>query len=293
MSEFELIERIVDLLGDAGTGTGVRLGAGDDAALLEVPAGFELAVTTDTLVADRHFPAAAPAGSVALRAFGVNLSDLAAMGAEARHCVVSLTLPEADLPWVEAFAQGLAGAARRYGVAVVGGNLARGPLAITITAFGVVPHGAALLRSGARPGDTVFVSGEIGAGHAARLADAAAFYEVEPRLALGIALRGLASAAIDVSDGLLADLGHLCEASGVHGELALEAVPIAAGVSPATALTAGDDYELLFTASEIPRGAPVPINAIGRIMAGGGVAVLHKGEPWTPPGCVRGYRHFP
>ena len=292
MSEFDLIERIIALLGDAGTGAGVRLGAGDDAALLAVPDGAELVVTTDTLVADRHFPAAARGDLVARRALGVNLSDLAAMGAEARHCVVALTLPAVDLPWVEAFAHGLAAAARRHGVAVVGGNLARGPLSITITAFGTVPCGAALLRSGAQIGDTVFVSGEIGAGHAARLAGSAAFYEVEPRLALGIALRGVASAAIDVSDGLLADLGHLCSASAVRGEVALEAVPVAAGLEPATALTAGDDYELLFTAKRAP-ASPVPVSAIGRIVEGAGVAVLHDGEPWLPAAGAGGYRHFP
>ena len=292
MSEFELIDRIIAILGDAGTGAGVHLGTGDDAALLTVPDGCELVVTTDTLVADRHFPAAAKGDWVARRALGVNLSDLAAMGAEARHCVVALTLPAVDEAWVEAFARDLAAAAQRHGVAVVGGNLARGPLAITITALGVVPHGAALLRSGARVGDTVFVSGQIGANHAARLADSAAFYEVEPRLALGIALRGVASAAIDVSDGLLADLGHLCSASGVRGEVALEAVPVAAGVEPATALTAGDDYELLFTAARAP-ASTTPVTAIGRIVEGAGVAVLNEGEPWSPAHGAGGYRHFP
>ena len=292
MSEFDLIERIIAILGDAGTGPGVRLGAGDDAALLAVPDGFELAVTTDTLVAGRHFPAEAPGHLVAQRALGVNLSDLAAMGAQAQHCVVSLTLPAPEVAWVEAFAGGMATAARRHRVAVVGGNLARGPLSITIAVFGIAPCGKALLRSGAVPGDTVFVSGRIGAGYAARLADAPAFYEVVPRLALGVALRGVASAAIDVSDGLLADLGHLCAASGVRGEVALEAVPIAAGVEPAAALTAGDDYELLFTAAEAPPAAAEPVTAIGRIVAGAGVAVLNHGKPWSPPDCAGGYRHF-
>ena len=291
MSEFELIDRIVAILDDAGTGAGVRLGAGDDAALLTVPQGLELAVTTDTLVAGRHFPADAPAGLVGRRALGVNLSDLAAMGAEARHCLVSLTLPEADVAWVEAFADGLAATARRLGVAIVGGNLARGPLSITIAAFGTTPCGAALLRSGAQPGDTVFVSGRIGGGYAARQRDAPAFYEVEPRLALGIALRGVASAAIDVSDGLLADLRHLCQASGTRGEVVLEAVPVAVGVAPEVALTAGDDYELLFTAAQTP-ATTEPVTAIGRISAGTGVTVLRAGAPWSPPNRAGGHRHF-
>ena len=290
MTEFELIERIVAKLGTAATGEDVLLGPGDDAALVSVPEGFDLAVTTDTLVAGRHFPVDAPGHLVGERALGVNLSDLAAMGADARHCVVSLTLPEARLAWVEGLACGMAGAARRHGVAIVGGNLSRGGLAITVAAHGIVPRGKALLRSGARPGDAIFVSGEIGAGHRALVRRERRFYAVQPRLALGIALRGTATSAIDVSDGLLADLAHVCAASGVGAEVVLERVPVADGVDAMAALTAGDDYELLFTARRAPE-ASERVTRIGRITSGSQVTLLHGGRPIPLP-ASRGYRHF-
>ena len=290
MTEFELIERIVATLGAAATGADVVLGPGDDAALVSVPAGFDLAITTDTLVAGRHFPADARGHLVGQRALGVNLSDLAAMGAEARHCVVSLTLPEASPAWVEGLACGMAETARCHGVAIVGGNLSRGPLAITVAAHGLVPCGKALLRSGARVGDAIFVSGEIGAGHRALLRNEGRFYAVRPRLALGMALRGVATAAIDVSDGLLADLAHVCAASGVGAEVALERVPMAEGVDPMVALTAGDDYELLFTGRRAPP-AGEPVTAIGRITSGAEITLLHHGRPMPLP-ASRGHRHF-
>ncbi len=292
MDEFELIGRIVAILGGSAGGDGVVLGPGDDAALVAVPPGFDLAVTTDTLVAGRHFPDGAAGDLVGERALGVNLSDLAAMGAKAKYCVVSLTAPEADIVWVEAFARGLAAAARPHGVAIVGGNLARGPLSVSVAAHGLVPHGQALLRSGARAGDTLFVSGPVGVGHAARLAGDARFYRVEPRLALGMSLRGVASAAIDVSDGLLADLGHLCAASGVAAEVDLESIPVGSGVEPLTALSCGDDYELLFTADDIS-AIRTRVHAIGRIVSGAGVRVLERGHPLTlDADDSTGYRHF-
>ncbi len=292
MNEFALIDRIVAILGDHSRGEGVLLGPGDDAALVRVPSGHDLAVTTDTLVAGRHFPPDAPGDLVGHRALGVNLSDLAAMGAEARYCVVALTIPESDTAWIEAFACGLADAAGRHDVAIVGGNLSRGPLSIAVAAHGIVPCGKALLRSGACPGDGVFVSGPLGAGHAARLSGNPGFYRVEARLGLGVALRDAASAAIDISDGLLADLGHVCAASGVAAEINLASLPLADGVDAHTALSCGDDYELLFTAKDVS-ALEVPVYAIGKIVPGTGVTVLEGGQALprdTSP--TSGFRHF-
>lgn len=290
MNEFEIIDRIRQILGRAAGGDRVLVGPGDDAAIVSVPPGFELAVTTDTLVAGRHFPADAPGDLVGCRAMGVNLSDLAAMGADPSYCVVSLTVPRADIPWIEAFARGITEYARRYGASIVGGNMARGPLAISVTAHGFVPSGERLLRSGARAGDMIFVSGALGAGHSALLANDPRFYRIEPRIQLGQALRGMASAAIDISDGLLADLEHICRASGVGARLTLEAVPLADGVEPETALTCGDDYELLFTGRSHPEVVE-PVTAIGKIIKGEDVTVVDRGNVRSIDEA-HGYRHF-
>lgn len=290
MNEFEIIDRITQILGRAARAQSVLVGPGDDAAVVSVPPGFELAVTTDTLVSGRHFPADAPGDLVGCRAMGVNLSDLAAMGARPSYCVVSLTIPEADIPWIEAYARGIAEYANRYGASVVGGNIAQGPLAVSVTAHGLLPAGERLLRSGAQTGDTVFVSGTVGAGHAALSANDPSFYRVEPRIGLGQALRGKASAAIDISDGLLADLGHVCRASGVGARLKLQTMPVAEGVEPETALTCGDDYELLFTARERP-DVDKPITAIGEIVQGDRVVVL-DGDSVLSMDKPKGYQHF-
>lgn len=290
MNEFEIIDRITQILGDAAGGDGVLVGPGDDAAVVSVPPGFELAVTTDTLVAGRHFPSDAPGDLVGCRAMGVNLSDLAAMGADPSFCVVSLTVPRADVLWIEAYARGIAEYASRYGASIVGGNIARGPLAVSVTAHGLVPAGERLLRSGARAGDTIFVSGTLGAGHAALLANDPRFYRIEPRIHLGQALRGKASAAIDVSDGLLADLAHVCRASGVGARLTLETIPLADGVEPETALTCGDDYELLFTGTDCSN-VDEPVTAIGEVVKGAGVTVVDRGNVRSID-RAQGYRHF-
>lgn len=290
MNEFEIIDRIRQILGRAASGDRVLVGPGDDAAIVTVPPGFELAVTTDTLVAGRHFPADAPGDLVGSRAMGVNLSDLAAMGADPSYCVVSLTVPSGDVPWIEAFARGITEYANRYGTSIVGGNMARGPLTISVTAHGFVPAGQGLLRSGARAGDSIFVSGTLGAGHAALLADDPRFYRIEPRIQLGQALRGKASATIDVSDGLLADLEHICRASGVGARLTLETLPLADGIEPETALTCGDDYQLLFTGTSHP-DVDEPVTAIGEIVEGEGVTVVDRGNVRSIDE-VMGYRHF-
>ncbi|MES2919500.1 MAG: thiamine-phosphate kinase [Pseudomonadota bacterium] len=312
--EFDLIRTYFQRpLADAG----VRLGIGDDAALLALPPGEELAVTTDTLVAGHHFPDTAAPFDIGWKALAVNLSDLAAMGARARWVTLALTLPASDEAFLGEFARGFFALAEREGVALVGGDTTRGPLSITVTAMGTVPAGQALRRAGARAGDEVYVSGTVGdAGLGLRLElgqwpealDVAAqalalarLHRPEPRLALGLALRGLATAGLDVSDGLAQDLGHLLAASGVGAELELSALPRSpalAGIDTAfadiLALTSGDDYELLFTAPAAARAAiaalPLPCARIGIITAAAGLRFRRDGAAIDMP--VAGFTHF-
>jgi len=247
----------------------VPLGIGDDCALLRVPPGQALAVTLDMLTAGVHFfPDADPEG-VGHKSLAVNLSDLAAMGAEPAWATLTLALPEADEVWLEGFCQGFFALAERFGVQLVGGDTTRGPLTITIQAHGFVPEQLALRRDGARPGDIIGVTGAVGD---AGLALAAAYGRVaippvhqpylqdrlerpEPRIRQGLELRGLASAAIDISDGLAQDLGHILERSGAGACLSVDRLPCSAALAACldreaavtAALTGGDDYELLFT----------------------------------------------
>ena len=266
--EFELIERFFTRRGAARAD--VVLGVGDDAALVTPAAGAERVLALDTLVEGAHFPAGMDARFVGHRALAVNLSDLAAMGAEPAWALLGLTLPSVDEHWLAGFSAGLDALARRFQVALVGGDTTRGPLTVTIALAGNVPTGQALLRSGARPGDDLWVSGTPGdaaAGLAvlqgrlpaqgrARDALLHRFQLPEPRVALGMALRGIASACIDISDGLAGDLAKLCAASGVGADVESRELPLSAGLCSAAgpearlrfALGGGDDYELLFTA---------------------------------------------
>jgi thiamine-monophosphate kinase len=314
VNEFELIDV---LLGEMPSlPETVVIGPGrDDAAALRVEPGTEWVLTTDTLVAGRHFPEDCPPALLARRALAVNLSDLAAMGAAPGAYLVALTAPALDAPWLRAFAAGLKAAQGESGACLVGGNLARGPLAVTVTATGTVPVGQALRRDGARTGHGVWVSGRVGAAATALAAlrqapetlaglagadapDAlAAYLTPTPRVALGQALRDAASACIDVSDGLLADLGHLCAASGVGARIALERVPTVG--DPRSAVAAGDDYELLFTlppAAEdrvdaLAAAGDAPLTRIGRIVEEPGVVLLDsEGEPL--PASGGGWDHF-
>jgi len=298
VGEFDLIALIRERCGS--TREDVRLGIGDDAALLTVPVGQLLAVSTDTLVAGVHFPSQTSAYDVGWKALAVNLSDLAAMGATPAWATLALTLPQADASWVTDFADGFAALAREYKLALVGGDTTQGPLSITVTVHGFVPEGAALLRSGARVGDAVYVTGTLGdAAAGLRLADqpsfaqAAALALVErlnrptPRIAQGLALRGLANACIDVSDGLLADLGHVCAASSVGAEIDVDHLPASAALLAASdaqtrrafQLGGGDDYELCFTAPDAVASALLgdlarsgcAATRIGRIVAEHGV----------------------
>jgi thiamine-monophosphate kinase len=295
----------------------VVLGIGDDAAVLEVPEGRQLVACTDTLVAGVHFLPATMPEDIGWKALAVNLSDLAAMGAEPAWVLLALTLPEPDMQFVERFAEGFAELARDCKVALVGGDTTQGPLSVTVTALGSVPAGVALTRGGARADDAVFVTGTLGdaAGALQRLRDRkdvpaallARLQRPQPRIAAGLTLRRLASACIDVSDGLLADLGHVCAASGVGAELDADALPLSsllsatfdAGVCRELALSGGDDYELCFTVAdarvtEVKDGVArtgCEVTRIGRIVTGSGVrAIDARGRDVTP--TLAGWEHF-
>ncbi|MCJ0825674.1 thiamine-phosphate kinase [Luteimonas sp. 50] len=314
MPEFELIARIQ---ARAATRDDVVLGIGDDAALLRVPPGHWLAVATDTLNADVHFPAGTAAADIGWKALAVNLSDLAAMGARPAWATLSLSLPHADGDWLEGFLDGFLALAERHGVALVGGDTTRGPLSICATVHGLVAVDQALRRDGARAGDDIWVSGTLGdaaaalaqwrAGGAAEPALRARLDRPTPRIELGLALPGIAHAAIDLSDGLLADLGHVCVASRVGAEIELQALPASPALAARFDASAraglqacgGDDYELCFTApasrrdaiASLARAQPQALARIGRVVDGDGVRALHPdGSQWLP--ARAGYAHF-
>jgi thiamine-monophosphate kinase len=269
LSEFALIDRYFRNCGMRRAD--VRLGVGDDAALLDSPPGCDLVAAIDTLVDGVHFPHGSPPASVGHRVLAVNLSDLAAMGARPAWALLALTLPSIDEAWLAEFAAGFSGLARAHDVALVGGDTTSGPLSATVQILGHVPRSQGLLRSGGRPGDLVFVSGTPGdaaaglaveQGRLAASTDSAAylrkrFLYPSPRLALGKCLRGYASACIDISDGLLGDVGKLAAASGCGVELFYRDLPVSEALVEAVgeeharelALTGGDDYELCFTVS--------------------------------------------
>jgi len=293
-SEFSLIERI---RARAGARADVLLGIGDDAALLRVPEGQELVLSTDTLVAGVHFPEETAPADIGWKALAVNLSDLAAMAATPAWVSLALTLPEAEADWLDAFLDGFCELADEHGVAIVGGDTTRGPLSITLSVHGFAPAGQALRRAGARVNDDVWVTGTLGdAAGALRqwqgggLQSAKLRYRLDrptPRVAAGLSLRGLASAAIDLSDGLAADLGHVLRASGAGAELELGRLPtsrtLAEHFSDDEArwrlqLTGGDDYELCFTA------APADAFAIEQAMAACDLNATVVGRITAEPG---------
>ncbi|OGA20926.1 MAG: thiamine-phosphate kinase [Betaproteobacteria bacterium RIFCSPLOWO2_02_FULL_67_26] len=270
LSEFEIIRRYF-----TRRAHGAVLGVGDDAAIVRARRGWELVVTTDMLVAGRHFRADADPEKLGHKALAVNLSDLAAMGATPRWATLALALPRADARWLAAFSRGFMRLARRHGVDLIGGDTTRGPLNITVQAMGEVPAGAALRRDGARVGDDIWVSGALGDAALALSARRLSLTRGEraragerldvptPRIALGEGLRGVARSAIDVSDGLIADLGHICERSRVASVVDLNRIPASAVVkrhlqraaARQALLAGGDDYELVFTAGRARRAA--------------------------------------
>ena len=315
--EFSLIDELLKPLARSFPGA---LGLTDDAALVDVPAGQSLVIAKDAIVAGVHFFADDPADTVAQKLLRVNLSDLAAMGAAPLAYLSVIARPhDLDDTWLEGFAQGLGRDQARFGLSLIGGDIVStpGPLMLSCTILGLVEQGRALRRSTARPGDRIWVSGTLGdaalglrviKGLAAT--EDEAFYLIEryrrpePRLALGQNLIGLASAALDVSDGLLADLGHILEESKVSGRIEADRLPISAVAHGLpgwleAALGGGDDYELLFTAPESATAAiealalelELRLTAIGRIDIGSGLEVIDAtGAPLTVQGL--GWRHF-
>jgi thiamine-monophosphate kinase len=280
-SEFDIIRKYF-----TRPAPSAALGVGDDCALLAPQAGVMLAISTDMLLAGRHFFPGTDPGKLGHKALAVNLSDLAAMGADPRWALLAIALPDADEEWIAAFAEGFFALAERFRVELIGGDTTKGPLAISITVIGEVPPGLALRRDGALAGDDVWLSGTTGEA-ALALAHLKGRVELEgelrevclerlhapePQVELGRRLRGLARSAIDISDGLLADLGHILEASGVGAELAWESLPRARAIADCAdatlatecLLSGGDDYELLFTA---PPSKRAEIEAVGRDLA--------------------------
>ena len=297
----------------------VVLGIGDDAALLSVPADCELVAAVDTLVAGRHFPEGSAARSIGHRALAVNLSDLAAMGATPRWATLALTLPGVQTRWLEDFATGFRELAEAHDVALVGGDTTAGPLTLSVQILGTVARGTALRRTGARLGDVLMVTGTLGdagGGLACVLAGEAGadpaqhlvrrFEYPTPRVDFGSAARGIATAAMDLSDGLTGDLPKLAAASGVGARVHVERLPLSAALrnfaSPRQAhdwaLAAGDDYELLLSVprerlaelAALAAGMSVQLTAIGEIRPGNAVEYLLDGHEFAAP--PPGYDHF-
>lgn len=319
MNEFALIDAYFKRLSD-NTGAlphsenvfrpQADLGIGDDCALVSVPAGMQLAVSADTLVCGVHFPESTSPFDIGYKALAVNLSDLAAMGATPAWFTLCVTLQDQSEQWVEAFCDGMASLTRIHPILLIGGDTTRGPLSVSVQVMGLIPVGEALTRAGAQDGDDIYVSGCIGeaALGLARVLKASEnqsssqydpmldrLNRPTPRVALGLALRSVAHACIDVSDGLLADLNHILHSSGVGARLDLDAIPVADGASTMQSITAGDDYELCFTApahrrdtvNELARALSLPITRIGVVTAQPGM-VDQNNHPLTPTG----YTHF-
>jgi thiamine-monophosphate kinase len=321
LGEFELIRRFFVRSDSAARNPDVLLGIGDDAALLDFPKGADLVVSVDTIVAGRHFLEGADARSIGHRALAVNLSDMAAMGAAPAWATLALTMPRADCDWLERFAAGFLDLADAHSVALVGGDTTRGPLTVSVQILGSVPHGSALRRGGGAAGNILAVSGTLGdaaAGLALRQAASTSkptpaaealiqrFDYPAPRVQLGLAARGIATAAMDLSDGLIGDLPKLAHASGVAAHVRIEALPLSSALRNSVSLSqardwalgGGDDYELLFAlpASRFTelRGAADQLNLtltpIGELHAGAGVTWSLNGEDFAPR--VSGYEHF-
>lgn len=330
VGEFDLIERWLRRPQDARRGR-VVLGGGDDCALLQAQAGEQWAVSTDTLVEGRHFLSTVDPAALGHKALAVNLSDLAACGAQPQACTLNLTLPRVDEAWLEGFTHGFFALADEHGIVLAGGDTTAGPLNIAVTVMGTVAPGQALLRGTARAGDTLWVSHPVAGGLGdARLALEAFRGRVElnqaqwaacrarmerpdPRVALGMALRGLATAAVDLSDGLLGDLAHVLKASGLGAQLWWRDLPRSAALTAqpqslqeTCLLAGGDDYELLFTAPACAQQAleqaadrsGVAVSCIGRLVEGQGVEVwdstadVAAGRPWGRERLPAGFDHF-
>ena len=314
-SEFDLIARI---RARVAARDDVRLGIGDDAAILRMPPDRDLVVAMDTLNTGVHFPEETAPADIGWKSLAVNLSDLAAMAAEPAWCTLSLSLPQSDAVWLDAFLDGFLALAERHGVALIGGDTTRGPLSVCVTVHGLVEPRGALRRDAARVGDDLWVTGTLGdaagalrqwrAGGAIDPRLRARLDRPTPRIAAGRALAGIAHACIDVSDGLLADLGHVCRASRVGARVDIDALPASEALRAtvdrdtlrALQAAGGDDYELCFSAPKTARLAiatlematDVPMTRIGVVTAEAGrvEAVDRDDASWAPP--HRGYEHF-
>jgi thiamine-monophosphate kinase len=318
VKEFQLIERYFHGRGQARKD--VRLGIGDDCALVQPAEHKSIAISCDTLVENVHFLPDMPAQALGYKALAVNLSDLAAMGAEPAWMTLALTMPSVDETWLEQFSAGLFEAADYYGISLVGGDTTRGPKAINITVHGQVPEGKALIRSGARAGDWIYVTGSLGdsalgldiirgelkarAEHKEYLVNR--HYHPSPRVLAGQSLRGLASSAIDLSDGLLSDIKHILKASAVGAVIEVDKLPLSQAMKDTVsletaldyALCGGEDYELLFTVPEAQRGAletalghaGVKFYQVGQILAGNQLRLQYHGEVFEPQ--QTGFEHF-
>ncbi len=319
LSEFEAIATYFGSPSLAPVATDIALGIGDDGAVLDLPANQQLVVAADTLVEGIHFPADFPPEWVAYRALGANLSDIAAMGATPRWYTLCISLPQLDRGWLDAFCRGLAAASAPSGLSLVGGDTTRGPLAVSVQIMGLVPRGSALRRAGAQPGDAIYVTGHLGdaaAGLAVWQAGRAAedrfenllrrFSQPRARLREGVLLRGMASSCIDISDGLLADLGHICSQSAVGAHVYLARLPISrvllawdADRALQYASGGGDDYELCFTLplakqaqlQRMFRAEGLQLTRIGEMVVGSGVHCFDaRGAPQAY--TRSGYEHF-
>ncbi|MGR9114332.1 MAG: thiamine-phosphate kinase [Gammaproteobacteria bacterium] len=308
VAEFDLIRRFFS--GNKNVNPATRLGVGDDCALLSVPRGCHMAVTVDTMVENVHFLPEADPEALGHKLLAVNLSDLASMGAEPVAVTLALTMPKPDEDWLARFAKGLQALARRYRVDLIGGDTTAGPLTLTVQALGLVPEGAALLRSTAKPGDLIYMTGMLGdAGlglkieqgyHCQNPSEALnRFNRPEPRIEQGLLLRHVASSCIDISDGLAQDLGHILRQSGVGGRLEWDRLPFSEAVTRYVQdtgdwqfpLAAGDDYELCFT---VPPGKAASMQGdftcIGKIEDEPGLRIERNGSIESL--MVQGFEHF-
>ncbi|WP_372871777.1 thiamine-phosphate kinase [Shewanella sp.] len=319
MKEFQLIDQF--FCGRGPVRRDVKHGIGDDCALVQPAEHKHIAVSCDTLVEGVHFYADMPASALGHKALAVNLSDLAAMGAEPAWFTLGLSLPSVDEAWLAGFSEGLFEAAEYYGIALIGGDTTQSPVkVVAITVNGQVPEGKALTRYGARNGDWVYVTGTLGDSalglvllrgrlqsrpeHKEFLIDR--HYRPTPRVLAGQALRGLASSAIDLSDGLVSDITHILKASHVGAHIEVDKLPLSQAMKDSVsveqalsyALTGGEDYELLFTVPEAQRGAleialahaGVKFVRIGQITTGNGLKLMRNGEPFAP--VNKGFEHF-
>mgnify|MGYP000108312851 CR=1 FL=1 len=314
MTEFQLIEKYFS--GIEALNPHVELGVGDDCAIVSFPEGVSLCCSMDTMVQGVHFPTNAPADKLAFRALAAATSDLAAMGAEPSHFTLSLTLPNLDEKWLSAFSQGLSSFASLYKMSLVGGDTTRGPLAISVQVHGFVPSGTATRRTGANVGDVLVMTGTIGdAGAALSLLDKEGlndaecfllnrYYSPTPRISQGVEMRGVATSSIDISDGLLADAGHLASQSSKKIRIDLDALPLSdeyklivgsEECARRKALVSGDDYELLFTLPEVhwnvfDAKAEHSYSKVGVVMQGSGVEACSNGKAVEVG--EKGFMHF-